>query len=114
LTQEKVKKVLYAGLPNHPGYEISQKQASGFGGMISFFVDSRDTAHKILEKTKLILFAESLGGVETLITYPMLQTHADVPEKDREARGINERLLRISVGIENIDDLIEDLAQAME
>lgn len=111
--QSKIKKVYYVGLENHIGYEISKKQASGFGAMISFEVDSEATAIQILEKVNLISYAESLGGVETLITYPMLQTHADVPKEEREAKGINEKLLRISIGIENIKDIIDDLKQAM-
>lgn len=113
LKQEKVCAVHYVGLDTHPDIEISKKQSTGFGSMISFEVDTKETACRILERVRLILFAESLGGVETLITYPMLQTHADVPVEEREARGINERLLRISVGIENIDDIIADLGQAM-
>lgn len=113
LTQEKVTAVHYPGLESHPGFEVSKKQAGGFGAMISFETDCIQTSYQILEKVQLIMFAESLGGVESLITYPMLQTHADVPQKEREARGINERLLRISVGIENIDDIISDLKQAM-
>jgi len=114
LKQKKVTAVHYIGLKSHPDFELSKKQARGFGSMITFEVASEQIAHQILEKVKLILFAESLGGVETLITYPMLQTHADVPQNEREARGINERLLRISVGIENIDDIISDIKQAME
>lgn len=114
LNREKVTAVHYVGLPSHPDYKISKKQASGYGAMISFEVDTVQTAHRILKKVRLIMFAESLGGVETLITYPMLQTHADVPRKEREARGINEKLLRISVGIENIEDIIADLKQAMD
>lgn len=109
----KVQSVYYVGLPTHPGYEISKKQARGFGSMISFKVDTEETAVQLLSKVKLVLYAESLGGVETLITYPMLQTHADVPKEEREAKGIDERLLRISVGIENINDLIVDLGQAL-
>lgn len=111
--QKKIKKVFYIGLPEHPNFSVSSKQATGFGSMISFEVDCEATAIQLLEKLQLILFAESLGGVETLITYPMLQTHADVPLKERLERGINECLLRISVGLENADDLIEDLAQAL-
>lgn len=110
--QEKVKAVYYIGLPSHPGYNINKKQASGSGSMISFHVDKEQTAVNILNKVKLIQYAESLGGVESLITYPMLQTHADIPEDIREAKGINRTLLRMSVGIEHIDDLIKDLAQA--
>lgn len=112
--QPKVKKVYYTGLPDHPDYAVSIKQARGFGAMISFEVDSEETAKQILERMKLILYAESLGGVETLITYPMLQTHADVPIEEREALGINERLLRLSVGIENVNDLIADFEQALK
>ena len=112
--QPKVKKVFYVGLENHPSYEISKRQATGFGGMISFEVDSEKTTHQILKNVKLVLFAESLGGVETLITFPMMQTHADVPLKEREAKGINNKLLRLSVGIEACDDIIEDLRQAIE
>lgn len=113
-TQEKIKKVHYAGLPAHPDYEISKRQATGFGAMISFEADSEETAKRILEKVSLMQYAESLGGVETLITYPMLQTHADVPKEEREAKGINERLLRLSVGLESAKDLIADLTQALE
>lgn len=110
---KKVTKVFYAGLPSHPGYEVCKKQATGFGGMISFEVDSENTAKQVLKQVQIILYAESLGGVETLITYPMLQTHADVPVEERNAKGIHERLLRLSVGLENVNDLIEDLEQAL-
>lgn len=112
--QPKIKAVHYAGLPTHPGYDVSKRQASGFGAMISFEVDSEQTAKQVLERVTVIQYAESLGGVESLITYPMLQTHADVPQKVREAKGINERLLRFSVGLENANDLICDLDQALE
>ncbi|MDR1066915.1 MAG: PLP-dependent aspartate aminotransferase family protein [Clostridiales bacterium] len=111
---EKVEKIYYVGLPEHPGYEISKRQAEGFGAMISFQVDSRRTAENLLSRVKIIQFAESLGGVESLITYPMTQTHADLPEEEREKKGINDRLARLSVGIEDSDDLIEDLRQALE
>ncbi|MDF2514015.1 MAG: cystathionine gamma-synthase [Herbinix sp.] len=111
--QPKVKSVYYIGLPSHPGYEINKKQSRGFGSMISFHVDKEETAVNILNKVKLIQYAESLGGVESLITYPMLQTHADIPEDIREEKGINRLLLRLSVGIEDIDDLIADLEQAI-
>jgi cystathionine gamma-synthase len=109
----KVKKVYYPGLAGPSSIEVSKKQSSGFGGMISFEVNNEATAVKALEKVKLILFAESLGGVETLITYPLTQTHADIPKEKREQNGINERLLRLSVGIEDADDIIEDLKQAL-
>ncbi|OPX44331.1 cystathionine gamma-lyase [Ruminiclostridium hungatei] len=109
-----VKKVYYAGLPEHAGYNISLKQATGFGAMISFEVASAELVEKVLGRIKVILFAESLGGVESLITYPMLQTHAAVPEEIRNRLGVNDRLLRLSVGIENVEDLIADLEQALE
>ena len=112
--QEEIKGVYYVGLPEHPGYEINKSQARGFGGMISFHTDTAETAKRILERVKVISYAESLGGVESLITYPMLQTHGDVPAEIRERLGITDNFLRMSVGIENGDDLIEDLAQALK
>ncbi|MDR0223206.1 MAG: PLP-dependent aspartate aminotransferase family protein [Oscillospiraceae bacterium] len=111
--QPKVTAVRYVGLPEHPAYELSRKQASGFGSMISFSVDSAETARSVLNRVELILFAESLGGTETLITYPVTQTHADVPEERRLSRGIDERLLRLSVGIEAEEDIIADLENAL-
>jgi len=110
----KVTRVLYPGLPDHKGHEIMQKQAYGYGAMISFEVDTVETANNILRKTKLIAYAESLGCVNSLITIPATCTHEDLPEEERLARGITDRLLRFSVGIENTIDLIEDLRQAME
>ena len=112
LTQENVTKVLYPGLPDHPGYEIMKKQARGFGAMLTFDVKDKETAEKLLNHVKLIQFAESLGGTETLLTYPLTQTHADVPKDVLAQNGITEATLRMSVGIENIDDLIRDLEQA--
>lgn len=112
-SRKEIVKVYYPGLKEHPGYDVNKRQARGSGSMISFQVDSKETAEKILNKVGLITYAESLGGVETLITYPMIQTHGDVPKEMRERLGINERFLRMSVGIENIEDLIEDLEQAL-
>lgn len=109
----RVEKVLYPGLPESKGYEISRAQTSGFGSMISFYVDSAETVERVLSGVKIVHFAESLGGVETLITYPKTQTHVDVPDEIRNARGINDRLLRLSVGIEGADDLIKDLERAL-
>lgn len=97
--RKEVKKVYYIGFDDHEGYSVSQKQSTGFGGMISFEVESRELAERILKKVKIIQYAESLGGVDSLITYPMRQTHADVPEQERLARGINDRFLRISTGM---------------
>ncbi len=115
LLQEKaVKRVLYPGLPDNPGYEIMKKQASGFGSMLTFEVESRELAEHILGSTKLIPFAESLGGTETLITYPVTQTHADVPEEQRLKNGLTDCVLRLSAGIEDAEDLIADLRQAIE
>ena len=111
--QPKVKEVRYIGLENHPGREIIDRQCRGFGGMLTFRVDSQKTAHAILEKVKLVQFAESLGGTESLITYPMTQTHADVPIEKRLEKGIDETLLRMSVGIEAVQDIIADLSQAL-
>ena len=111
--QKEVTKVLYPGLTDHPGYKIQKKQARGFGAMITFNVTSEEKAKSILNKVQLIQFAESLGGVETLITYPVTQTHADVPEEIRLKNGITNATLRLSVGIENADDLIEDLKEAL-
>ena len=112
--QKGVTKVIYPGLPEHPGYEIMKKQARGFGAMVTFNVTDEALAKKILGSVQLIQYAESLGGVETLITYPTTQTHADVPEELRLKNGITPATLRLSVGIENADDLIEDLKQALE
>lgn len=112
-TQPKVTKVYYAGLPEHPGYALNAAQSRGAGGMLSFTVDSHETALKILQGVKIITFAESLGGPESLITLPALQTHRDVAPEDREKLGITDSLLRMSVGLENADDLMADLAQAM-
>ena len=112
-TQGKVTKVYYAGLPDHPGYAVNAAQSRGAGGMLSFAVDSHETALKILKNVKVITFAESLGGPESLITLPALQTHRDVAPAEREKLGITDSLLRFSVGLENAEDLMKDLEQAM-
>lgn len=111
--QKAVSKVIYPGLKEHPGYEILKKQARGFGAMITFNVTDEALAKKILGTVQLIQYAESLGGVETLITYPATQTHADVPKELRLKNGITPATLRLSVGIENVDDLIFDLDNAI-
>lgn len=110
-TQSIVQKVYYPGLPEHPGYEIMKKQARGFGSMITFRVDSKENALQILKQVRMIKFAESLGGVETLITYPTTQTHADVPEEVRLKNGITPCTLRLSTGIEDIEDLLGELSE---
>ena len=111
--QPKVKKVYYVGLLEHPGYEVNKKQSRGSGAMLSFAVDTKETALQILDKVKIITFAESLGGPESLITYPATQTHCDVAAEEREKLGITDSFLRMSVGLENVNDLIRDLEQAM-
>lgn len=113
-THPKVTGVHYVGLPTHPGYETNAKQSRGSGAMLSFAVDSHETALRVLANVKIITFAESLGGPESLITLPVTQTHGDVPEEERLKLGITDCLLRLSVGLENAQDLIEDLRQAME
>lgn len=114
LLQPAVEKVYYPGLTGHPGKAIQEKQASGYGGMISFVVRDAALVPKILRAVNLIQFAESLGGVETLITFPSRQTHADIPAAVRARLGISDRLLRLSVGVEAAEDIIGDLAQALK
>lgn len=109
--QSIVKKVYYPGLSEHPGYEIMKKQSRGFGAMLTFNVDTKEHALGILKRIKMIKYAESLGGVETLLTYPTTQTHADVPEEVRLRNGITPCTLRMSVGIEDIEDLIGELTE---
>ncbi len=112
--QPNVTQIYYPGLEEHPGYEIMKKQARGFGAMITFDIDTKDHAVEILKRVKMIKFAESLGGVETLITYPVTQTHADVPKEIRLKNGITDCTLRLSVGIENAEDLIWELQQIFD
>lgn len=110
----KVDRVFYVGFPDHPQYALSLAQTRGFGGMISFYLKDSADAPLVLKRLKLILFAESLGGVETLMTYPIEQTHKAIPEAMRLSSGVNDRLLRVSVGIENVGDLLEDLDGALK
>ena len=109
----KITKVFYPGLADFPGRDIHFKQSRGAGAMLSFYTDSHETALKVLKDVKLIRFAESLGGVESLITYPATQTHSDLTKEERQSRGITACLLRLSVGIEDVNDLIADLEQAL-
>ena len=111
--QPKVREVYYIGLPDRPDKDLIDRQCSGYGGMISFRVDSEETVKSVLKNVKLIRFAESLGGVESLLTFPAEQTHREVPEELRRKLGVDETLLRLSVGIENSGDLIADLEQAL-
>lgn len=112
--QAEVKKVVYPGLETHPGHEIMKKQSRGFGAMITFAVANPEFAQSILKNVRLIRFAESLGGVETLITYPVTQTHADVPKELLAQNGIDERVLRLSVGIESGRDLISEFERVFK
>jgi len=110
----KVKQVYYPGLPTHPHYELARRQMNGFGGMLAFDLGSLAAARTVLNGVKLHALAESLGGVETLISHPATMTHASVPADRRAALGITDGLVRISAGIEDIEDLKEDLAQALD
>ena len=109
----RITKVYYPGLTSHPDHALMKQQSNGFGAMIAFEVENHSLVEQVLLKTELISFAESLGGVESLITFPEVQTHADIPLELRARLGINNVLLRLSVGIEDCDDLIEDLRQAL-
>ena len=109
----KVTKVNYPGLPSHPQHALAKKQMHGFGGLISFALGSLDNARTLLNSVKLMALAESLGGVETLISHPATMTHASVPAELRQRIGVTDDLVRVSVGIEDVDDLKEDLEQAL-
>jgi cystathionine gamma-lyase len=114
-THPKVEKVNYPGLPHHPGHVLAKKQMKGFGGMISFSLreNTVEAANKVLSNTKLFSLAESLGGVESLIGHPAVMTHASIPKAEREKTGVVDSLIRLSVGIEDADDLIDDLKHAL-
>lgn len=110
----RVDKVYYPGLPSHPDYELAKRQMSGFGGMVSFqFKGTLDDVDQVVRRFKVFTFAESLGGVESLVCHPASMTHGSIPKEIREARGLTDTLLRLSVGIEDADDLILDLQQAL-
>ncbi|SEE11944.1 cystathionine beta-lyase [Tenacibaculum sp. MAR_2010_89] len=112
----KVSKVYYPGLESHPNHEIAKNQMDDFGGMVSFRLkdESKKATFKFLESTKLFTLAESLGGVESLVNHPTTMTHASIPEEERLKIGITESLIRLSVGVEDIDDLLDDLSQALK
>jgi cystathionine beta-lyase/cystathionine gamma-synthase len=110
----RVRAVNYPGLPSHPQHELAARQMHGFTGMISMELGSLEAARTVVERTRIFALAESLGGVESLIGHPALQTHAAVPTEQRNAMGITEGLVRLSVGIEDIEDLIDDVAQALD
>jgi cystathionine beta-lyase/cystathionine gamma-synthase len=110
----KVQKVYYPGLVSHPQHELAKHQQKGFGGMVAFETGSLENAKKVLESVKICTLAESLGGVESLISHPATMTHASVPIEKRQSLGITDGLVRISVGIEDIEDILEDLDQALD
>jgi len=111
----KVAQVFWCGFEDHPNHDIAKKQMRGFGGMMSFMLkeDSIEAAHSVLKKTKLFALAESLGGVESLIGHPASMTHAAIPREQRMANGLSDSLIRLSVGVEDVEDLIADLTQAI-
>jgi cystathionine beta-lyase/cystathionine gamma-synthase len=110
-----VAKVYWCGFEDHPGYAVAKKQMRGFGGMLSFTLkdESEAAARKVLSSTKVFSLAESLGGVESLINHPASMTHASIPREKRLENGLSDSLIRLSVGIEDADDLVEDLRQAI-
>lgn len=111
----RVEKVVYPGLESHPQHELAAAQMSGFGGMITFYLDGNiDAARTVLERVKLFALAESLGGVESLIEHPAIMTHASVPKEVRESIGLYDNLIRLSIGIEDVEDLIDDLGAALQ
>jgi cystathionine gamma-lyase/cystathionine beta-lyase/cystathionine gamma-lyase/homocysteine desulfhydrase len=109
----KVKQVFYPGLKTHPQYELACQQMSGFGSMITFETGSLGNARRLLKRVRLCTMGESLGGVETLISHPASMTHAAIGEKGRKAIGLTDGMVRISVGIEDVEDVIADLEQAL-
>ncbi|MEE8470504.1 MAG: PLP-dependent transferase, partial [Dehalococcoidia bacterium] len=102
-------------LESHPGHEIAKRQMSGFGGMVSFEIDGgTETINSFLRKTQVFYLAESLGGVASLVEHPATMSHASMPKEHRDSVGITDELIRLSIGLENVDDLIDDLRQALE
>jgi cystathionine beta-lyase/cystathionine gamma-synthase len=112
--QKKVGKVYWPGFTDHPGHEVHKRQSSGFGAMISFDLGTREAADRLLQAVKLCSLGESLGGVETLISHPATMTHAGYTQAERDALGIGNGLVRISVGIEDADDLVADLTRGLD
>jgi cystathionine gamma-lyase len=112
--QAQVKAVYYPGLPNHPDHSLAARQMSGFGGMVSFAIDgTREDVDAFVRSLRVFALAESLGGIESLCCHPSSMTHGSIPREERERRGVTDTLLRLSVGIEDVEDLIADLKQAL-
>jgi cystathionine beta-lyase/cystathionine gamma-synthase len=112
--QKKVRKVYWPGFPDHPGHELQRRQATGFGSMITFDLGSREAAGRLLGEVRLCSLGESLGGIETLISHPATMTHAGYTQAERDALGIGDGLVRISVGCEDAEDLLADLRRALD
>jgi cystathionine gamma-lyase len=111
----RIEKVIYPGLPSHPDHELAKRQMKGFGGMVSFqFKGTQDDVNQIISRLEVITFAESLGGIESLICHPASMTHGSIPREIRESRGLTDTLLRLSVGIEDIEDILHDLQRALD
>jgi cystathionine beta-lyase/cystathionine gamma-synthase len=110
----KVSKVFYPGLPGHPQHELAKRQMSGFGSMIAFETGSLENAKRLLRSLRVCILGESLGGVETLIAHPATMSHASIGEEGRKAMGITDGVLRLSVGLEDVEDIIADLEQALD
>ncbi len=112
---DQVESVVYPGLASHPQHQLAKKQMTGFGGIVTFFIKGGlDDSRSFLERCHLFALAESLGGVESLVDHPAIMTHASVPQEKRAELGISDQLIRLSVGIEGVDDLISDLDQALQ
>lgn len=109
----KVKRVIYPGLKSHPQHELAKRQMRGFGGMVSFEIDDHEKAKQIVSRLKIFTLAESLGGVESLVCHPATMTHASIPKEIREKNGLTDGIIRLSIGIEDVEDLIEDINQAL-
>jgi cystathionine beta-lyase/cystathionine gamma-synthase len=108
-----VKRVIYPGLESHPQYDLARRQMRGFGGMVSVDLESFDEARRVLPRFRIFSLAESLGGVESLVSHPASMTHASVPESERRKVGLTDGLIRLSVGCEDAEDLVEDVKQAL-
>ena len=113
-SRKEIDKVYYPGFKDHPGFDVQSKQAKGYGGIISFVINKKYDYKKFLEDLELITFGESLGGVESLICHPASMTHAAIPYEIRQKVGIVDNLIRLSVGIENSEDILEDLSNALK
>jgi cystathionine gamma-lyase len=109
----RIERVYYPGLPSHPQHELACRQMRGFGGMVTIELGTKERAGRMLDRVRVFSLAESLGGVESLISHPASMTHASVPPERRAALGITEGMVRLSCGVEDVDDLLEDLEQAL-